>query len=76
VIFFADENISSKIVRLLEAFDRDNEIKAHTGHLLKGPPTPFGSQRLQPGRLNTSFSAATDEFWQILPNSQRSGNPD
>jgi hypothetical protein len=36
VIFFADENISSQVVRLLEAFDRENEVRAHKAYFSQG----------------------------------------
>lgn len=38
MIFFADENVSPQAVKLLEAFDRSNPVKAHKASFDPGTP--------------------------------------
>jgi len=38
VIYFTDENISEYLAKMLEVFDRENQIKAHTDYFDKGVP--------------------------------------
>jgi hypothetical protein len=38
VTFFTDENISEYLARMLESFDRKNEIRAHADYFKKGTP--------------------------------------
>ncbi|MCH8966382.1 MAG: hypothetical protein IID43_01770, partial [Planctomycetes bacterium] len=38
MIFFTDENISSKIAPLLEAFDPDHQIRCYENYFNKGEP--------------------------------------
>jgi len=36
VIFFTDENISKRLAQMLDAFDRENEIRAHAQYFQEG----------------------------------------
>lgn len=38
MIFFADENISERLARILDIFDQDNTVRAHGDYFPKGTP--------------------------------------
>lgn len=46
VIFFADENISEYLARMLDIFDRKNEIRAHADYFDKGTPDAEWMQKV------------------------------